>query len=289
MALSAIHCLAIRPVAPADRTAWLELRTALWPDGAEDHEGEIAAFFAGLAAEPQAVFVAEEGGRLIGFVEMSLRSFADGFSSSPVGYLEGWYVSPEVRRRGVGRRLVAAGEDWARGQGCAEFASETELENEASAAAHAALGFEEVAAVSLFRKKLGVVPRARLAGVHPVLATRDVAASIQFYLLLGFTLSFQDSPTSPTYAAVCRGGVELHLQWAGEDQWAYPTDRPALRFLVDDVDALYRELVASGAVNPLSSDGSPWAAPGDTPWGTREFHLRDPGRNSLQFYRARKG
>jgi hypothetical protein len=25
----------------------------------------------------------------------------------------------------------------------------------------------------------------------------------------------------------------------------------------------------------------------DTPLGTREFHLRDPDRNGLQFYRAR--
>jgi hypothetical protein len=84
-----------------------------------------------------------------------------------------------------------------------------------------------------------------------------------------------------------RDAVELHIQWAGLDQWAHPVERPAYRFMVSDVDAIYAEFVASGAVAAAapSSAGSPWAAPADTPWGTREFHLRDPGQNSLQFYR----
>jgi hypothetical protein len=64
-------------------------------------------------------------------------------------------------------------------------------------------------------------------------------------------------------------------------------DRPAFRFVVSDVDALYGEFVQSGGVRPDTSQGSPWAVPKDTPWGTREFHLRDPSQNSLQFYQPR--
>ena len=128
---------------------------------------------------------------------------------------------------------------------------------------------------------------ATLQAIQPVLATRDVAASIRFYRLLGFELSFQDHPREPAYVGMRRDGLELHLQWADAGQWVEGLDRPAYRFLVDDVDALHATFVASGAVNPVSSHGSPWAAPADTPWGTREFHLRDPGGNSLQFYRAR--
>lgn len=112
----------------------------------------------------------------------------------------------------------------------------------------------------------------------------DVAASVRFYLALGFTQSFVDQADGPMYAGVVRDGVELHIQWADRGQWEHPTDRPAYRFLVSDVDAIYREFAASGAVNDQTSQGSPWAAPADTPWGTREFHLRDPGQNSLQFY-----
>jgi hypothetical protein len=113
---------------------------------------------------------------------------------------------------------------------------------------------------------------------------RDVAASVRFYAALGFTLSFVDPPGDPRYAGVVRDGVELHIQWAGAEQWAHAADRPACRFVVSDVDAIYREFVESGCINAGTGQGSPWAAPADTPWGTREFHLRDPGQNSLQFY-----
>lgn len=129
------------------------------------------------------------------------------------------------------------------------------------------------------------VRAASIRALHPVLPAREVAASVRFYRLLGFGVSFQDDAGMPKYAALHRDGVELHLQWADSGQWVEGLDRPALRFLVDDVDALHAQFVASGAVNALSSDGSPWAAPANTPWGTREFHLRDPGGNSLQFYR----
>lgn len=128
---------------------------------------------------------------------------------------------------------------------------------------------------------------ARLLAAHPVLAARDVAASVRFFELLGFTLSFLDHAQSPRYAVLRRNEVELHLQWSDPGQWIDGLDRPAYRFLVDDVDALHCAWTASGGVNADSSNHSPWAAPADTPWGTREFHLRDPAHNSLQFYRPR--
>lgn len=128
---------------------------------------------------------------------------------------------------------------------------------------------------------------ATIIAIHPVLAARDVAASIAFYQRLGFSVVFQDDPHAPRYAALRRNAIELHLQWADPGQWIEGVDRPACRFLVDDVDALHVQYLASGAVTAASSDGSPWAVPAETPWGTREFHVRDPGGNCLQFYRAR--
>ncbi|WP_158884367.1 VOC family protein [Rhodanobacter sp. L36] len=124
-----------------------------------------------------------------------------------------------------------------------------------------------------------------LQTIHPVLMARDVAASIDFYRRLGFVLAFQDHPDDPRYAGVTRDGVQLHLQWADSEQWAYPVDRPVYRFVVSDVDAIHREFVESGCIDPGATHVSPWAVPANTPWGTREFHLRDPGQNGLQFYR----
>jgi len=125
---------------------------------------------------------------------------------------------------------------------------------------------------------------AEITAVHPVLAAREVAASLRFYARLGFTTTFQDDPAAPRYAVIRRGPVELHLQWADPGQWAHPGDRPAYRFLAPDVDALHAEFLANGDLGP-DTRGGPWAVPANTPWGTREFHLRDPGGNVLQFYR----
>jgi len=98
--------------------------------------------------------VAGRAGQLVGFAELSRRPYAEGCETSPVGFLEGWYVAPARRRQGIGRALVQAAEVWARGRGCREFASDALAENGLSAAAHRALGFEEVEVIRCFRKDL---------------------------------------------------------------------------------------------------------------------------------------
>jgi len=154
----------VRHAEPADAAQWAALRAALWPD--EDgaaHAAEVSRFFAGPrrgpGAMPEAVFVALESGRpphtVAGFAEVSRRIHAEGCETSPVGFLEGWYVVPERRRHGVGRALVAAAEAWALALGCREFASDALAANTLSATAHRALGFEEVEVIRCFRKSLG--------------------------------------------------------------------------------------------------------------------------------------
>ena len=127
--------------------------------------------------------------------------------------------------------------------------------------------------------------RARILAIHPVLACRDVAESMRFYASLGFVRVFQDDPQAPRYAALRRDGVELHLQWSDPGQWVEGLDRPACRFLVDDVDALHAQFAR--VIGTDMGGDSPWRLPADTPWGTREFHVRDPGGNSLQVVRSR--
>lgn len=144
----------IRPVTPQDAPEWARMRRALWPEDGDEVAAEVARFFAGELNEPLAVLVADEGHALAGFAELSIRNIAESCTSGRVGYLEGWYVDADKRRRGIGRALVAAAEDWARAQGCAEFASDTQIDNQASAAAHEALGFSEVDRIRCFRKPL---------------------------------------------------------------------------------------------------------------------------------------
>jgi aminoglycoside 6'-N-acetyltransferase I len=146
----------VRSAKPADVQAWALLRQALWPAESPDElTAEARAFFADADTLLEAVLLAEaSNGTLLGFAELSLRPYAEDCRTSPVAFLEGWYVIPAARRQGVGRALVSAAEQWARDRGCHEFASDTELDNSMSAAAHRALGFEDAGAIRCFRKDL---------------------------------------------------------------------------------------------------------------------------------------
>lgn len=133
------------------------MREALWPDSLADHDLDTKRFFE-MPDERVRTFVAEEeGGNLVGFLELDQRKYAPGCNSSPVPFIEGWYVEPSARRRGVGRALVRAAERWAQAAGFREIASDAEVENEVSHSAHAALGYEEVERLVCFRRSLGDV------------------------------------------------------------------------------------------------------------------------------------
>jgi aminoglycoside 6'-N-acetyltransferase I len=131
------------------------MRRRLWPEETEpgEHEREIRAYF----ADPgnAITFVAELAtGGLAGFIEIDLRSYAEGCLSRPVPYIEGWFVDEDVRRQGIGEALVRTAEAWARDAGFREMASDVEPENDASLKAHRVLGYEEVARVVCFRRAL---------------------------------------------------------------------------------------------------------------------------------------
>jgi aminoglycoside 6'-N-acetyltransferase I len=131
------------------------MRQSLWPSAPGEHAGEIAAFFGGDRSDPAEAFIAlDDGGRAIGFAEVSIRPYAEGCHSGRVAYLEGWFVEEASRRQGVGATLVAAVEEWGRAQGCTELGSDAEIHNAASAAAHRSLGFTEVERIICFRKAL---------------------------------------------------------------------------------------------------------------------------------------
>ena len=143
------------------------MRRKLFPDCPEDQQQrELALYFDRPQGAPgtvgsQACFVAaKEGGtRLCGFAEVMLRSHAEGCwdytadGSMGIAYLEAWWVDEDARGDGVGRALVDACEHWARAHGSPALASDAELENTRSQAAHAALGFAEVERAVHFVKK----------------------------------------------------------------------------------------------------------------------------------------
>lgn len=131
------------------------MRAALWPEEDPDHLGhETLMHFSGKPLA-EAVFVVEDKtGELCGFLELGLRPYAEGCASSPVPFIEGWYVSSGARMKGAGRALVQAAEHWAMLRNFTEIASDTQASNALSQEAHAALGYEVAERLVAFRKPL---------------------------------------------------------------------------------------------------------------------------------------
>src|SRR3989454_12368955 len=136
-----------------DLPEWLRMRAALWPDETNArHRKEMDEYLRENGAV--AYVAARPSGGLAGFVEATIRPHADACDTSPVGYVEGWYVDADVRRQGVGRRLVRTAERWARGLGCMEMGSDCLLDNEVNRRAHLAIGYEERERLIHFRRWL---------------------------------------------------------------------------------------------------------------------------------------
>ena len=143
----------IRKASLTDAKAVAKLSCLLWPDHfPEEMEEEFSAL---IANNDVAVFLAEGEGQTIGFAQCQLRhDYVEGTDGSPVGYLEGIYVAEGHRHSGIASKLLQACENWAREQGCLEFASDCELTNTESLQFHLNVGFQEANRIICFTKKL---------------------------------------------------------------------------------------------------------------------------------------
>ncbi len=144
----------VRPLDENDLNEWFQLRKQLWDATSEDdHKTEMLDIIEHI--DSQLVLVAENSnGSLVGFLEVSIRPFVEDCHTDHVGYLEGWFVDPVHRNCGIGGNLVRMAEVWAREKGCTEMASDAELGNEPSLAAHTKLGYEETSRLIHLRKDL---------------------------------------------------------------------------------------------------------------------------------------
>jgi aminoglycoside 6'-N-acetyltransferase I len=134
---------------------WLTLRQALWPHCTlAEHHAEMMRYCADADRFAQFVCYAPSGDAL-GFSEAAVRTdHVNGTSAAPVLFLEGIYVVPAARRKGIARSLFEAVEQWGRELGYTEVASDALLDNVVSHAMHRALGFRETQRVVFFAKPL---------------------------------------------------------------------------------------------------------------------------------------
>ena len=142
----------IRRAIDEDKDEWFRMRKGIWTDAPDEYLSfdldEI------LESDLDAVFFALVKDLPIGMIEARIREYGEGCETSPVGYIEGWFVQEEYRGKNVASALTQAAENWAREKGCTEMASDTWLDNEAGIRAHVKLGYYEVERLVHFVKQL---------------------------------------------------------------------------------------------------------------------------------------
>lgn len=115
--------------------------------------------------------------------------------------------------------------------------------------------------------------------IHPVLPVKDVVEALDFYVnRLGFKIAFADDSKKPTYAGIIRDGIEIHLQWQEPRALEARQERPMLRIVTQNIEALYEEYFEKDVFHAHTLLRK-------TAWGTREFGFYDPDKNGLTFYR----
>lgn len=142
----------IRRMTQKDSLEWFKMRKGIWPEAPDEYLNfDMDEIFASDKDVAFAAFVDENP---VGMIEARIRDYGEGCETSPVGYIEGWFVYPDMRGKGVSDALTQAAENWAREKGCTEMASDTWLDNEVSIRAHLKLGYFEVERLVHFVKPL---------------------------------------------------------------------------------------------------------------------------------------
>lgn len=146
--------LSIVEVTSANSSEWLAMAIQLWPDYNPNELTQIVA--EGLRSKKyHRLLCQNESGVSVGFIDLSLRhDYVEGSTTNPVGYIEGIFVKSEFRNQGVAKFMVLQGENWAKQNGCSEFASDTSVTNIDSQNFHESVGFEKSDVVVHFIKKL---------------------------------------------------------------------------------------------------------------------------------------
>jgi aminoglycoside 6'-N-acetyltransferase I len=149
----------VRQANGSDKNELAKMRALLWPEASiEEHRKELESVlrFRMYGTLPMTILISQDdSGALTGFIEIGLRSHADGCDPArPVGFVEGWFVHEASRKLGIGSALMRSAERWARTKGCREMASDTWIDDQKSIRSHQALGFELVDRCVHFRKAL---------------------------------------------------------------------------------------------------------------------------------------
>jgi len=89
------------------------------------------------------VLVAEDSGRILGYVYASLEGTSWRDLRGPCGFVHDVYVAEEARQRGIGRDLVRAAMEWIRSHGMRQVVLWSKTRNTSAQRLFATLGFRD--------------------------------------------------------------------------------------------------------------------------------------------------
>lgn len=130
----------IRPARAADAPTLAALLSHLgYPNNAAN---ELPARLATLERNGDAVLVAEsDDGAVVGMAALHLMTVFH--FSRPLGYITAFVTDPTVRRQGIGKKLLAAAEEWARSHNCYRLALTSAEHRKDAHAFYPASGFPQ--------------------------------------------------------------------------------------------------------------------------------------------------
>jgi predicted N-acetyltransferase YhbS len=108
-----------------------------------------------LARDDQVVFVSITNGRVSGWIHGADRVIVEADQDCEI---MGLVVDEDVRRDGVGRRLVGAVEEWAHARGLAIVTVRSNVVRVESHPFYAQLGYERVKSQHVYHKHLAAAP-----------------------------------------------------------------------------------------------------------------------------------
>lgn len=131
----------------------VNLAISMWNSHSAD---DLANKFSKIISKDNAqIFLKYQNDIPVGFAQCQLRNdYVEGTSTTPVGYLEGIFIMKDYRNRGYAKELLNECEMWAKDNGCKEFASDCEIDNDDSFKFHKAMNFTETNRIICFTKKL---------------------------------------------------------------------------------------------------------------------------------------
>jgi GNAT superfamily N-acetyltransferase len=140
----------MRPVTDADVPVVQSLLLQLGYDLAPD---EVARRLAAVRDSPDhAVLAGESDGRVISLLHLYVRPALE---KPPEVVVQALVVDATRRKSGIGKRMMAAAEDWAKERDLHSVALASHIARDEAHAFYAALGYERVATSHLLRKALG--------------------------------------------------------------------------------------------------------------------------------------